>query len=101
MIQLNQFNSVHFNRQCTIELDTVATTTQSRKCIFYDREKYHRNSRTREKLTCCMQLTAGKKNRKIATQRNHIQIQALKNEERIGKETCYNTLCYPVYNALK
>ena len=48
-----------------------------------------------------MQLTADKKNRKIATQRNHIQIQALKNEERIGKETCYNTLCYPVYNALK
>ena len=44
-----------------------------------------------------MQLTADKTNRKIATQKNDSQILAKTNEERIGKDTCFNTSCYRVY----
>lgn len=56
-----------------------------------------KNSRSREKLSSCMQICADDKIRKLATLRNDPTILTVTADELIAKEACYHRTCYKDY----
>ena len=68
-----------------------------KQCLFCKREKYQKGSRTREKLTTCMQFRADKKIPEIAEQRNDDELLAITSDELIAKEAHYHASCYRTY----
>ena len=72
-----------------------------RKCIFCHSEKFLKNSRTREKLSNCMQIRADITVRKVAKERNDTAVLAITADELIAKEACYHWSCYREYTRKK
>ena len=64
------------------------------KCIFCRKEKYVKNSRTREKLNSCNQFRADDKVRKASILRDDTQTLVICTGELIAKEAMYHASCY-------
>ena len=79
----------------------TSSTTLPKQCIFCKRDKYQTNSKTREKLSCCIQLRADEKIRKIATQKNDHELLAIASDELIAKEAHYHASCYRLYTKIE
>ena len=86
------------NRQGSCESnDTEVSTIFPRKCIFCNADKYLKGSRTREKLSSCMQIRADNSIRKVATDRNDTAVMAIASDELVAKEARYHATCYRSY----
>ena len=81
----------------TSKVDTYFLTA---KCIFCRKEKYVKNSRTKEKLNSCSQFRANDKVRKASILNDDTQILAICTGELIAKETMYHTSCYRSYTLI-
>ena len=68
-----------------------------RKCIFCSKDKYQKNSRTRESLSNCEELRADERIRKIASERNELLIVRIASNDFIAKEAVYHRTCYREY----
>ena len=68
-----------------------------RKCIFCKADKYIKGTRTREKLSNCLQIRADEKIRKLACERNDTTVMAIASDELVAKEACYHASCYRAY----
>ena len=77
--------------------DTEMSTILPQKCIFCNADKYLKGSRTREKLSSCMQIRADNTIRKMATDRNDTAVMAIASDELIAKEARYHATCYRSY----
>ena len=70
------------------------------KCIFCRKEKYVKNSITREKVNSCTQFCADDKVRKASILKDHTQILAICTGELIAKEAKYHVPCYRSYTLI-
>ena len=67
-------------------------------CVFCNKEtKYLKGSKTREKLSQCMEFRADEKVRNSAKKRNGKKITAICSDELIAKEAVYHKTCYRNY----
>ena len=75
--------------------NTSSKTILPRKCIFCNKsDKYMKNTRNKEKLTNCVQLSADERIRTLAKNRNDTNIIATASDELIAKEVVYHFTCY-------
>ena len=70
------------------------------KCIFCRKEKYAKNSRTREKLNSCTQFCADDKVRKASLLNDDAQILAICTSELTVKEAMHYASCYKSYTLI-
>ena len=84
-------------RRLSIRGSTNTSTTYERSCIFCERPKYIKGTRSREPLVQCRDMRADSSIRKIATQKNDSRILALASRELVAAEACYHRTCYRSY----
>ena len=77
--------------------DSSSNRTLPKKCIFCKKDKYIKNSNTRETLSECIQLRADNNIRKLATERSDADILAVASDELIATEARYHATCYKLY----
>ena len=70
------------------------------KCIFCRKEKYAKNSRTREKLNSCTQFCADEKVRKASLLQDDAHILEICTSKLIAKEAMYHVSCYKSYTLI-
>ena len=68
-----------------------------RVCIFCEKDKYTRNSRTREELIQCLDMRADEMIRKAAVGKNDHRMLAVVSRELVAAKACYHKLCYRNY----
>ena len=68
-----------------------------RSCIFCNKDKYLKGTRTREKLSDCSMITADDKVCAVALERNDTAVIAITSNELIAKEARYHATCYRSY----
>ena len=68
-----------------------------RVCIFCEKDKYTRNSRTREELIQCVDMRADETIKKAAVRKNDHRILAVVSRELVAAEACYHKSCYRNY----
>ena len=73
-------------------------TTQSRVyeriCVFYEKTKYLRGTKTREALVQCIDLRADNTIRRATVGKNDPRILAIVTRELVAAEACYRKSCY-------
>lgn len=78
-----------------------SSSTESRVynpiCIFCDKDKFQKGSKTREKLTKAVQLRADQTLRKCAIQRGDDKIIAITSRDIVAAEAHYHVSCYKNY----
>ena len=76
-------------------------TTQSRVferiCVFCEKAKYLKGTKTREALIQCVDLRVDNTIRRAAVGRNDPRILAIVTRELVAAEACYHKSCYPDY----
>ena len=76
-------------------------TTQSRVyeriCVFCEKTKYLRGTKTREALVQCIDLRADNTIRRAAVGKNDPRILAIVTRELVAAEACYHKSCYRDY----
>ena len=78
----------------------ASSTTErvyKKECIFCDKVKYMKNSRTREKLILASELRVDEKLRSISIQRNDQRIMAVTSRDIVAAEAHYHSSCYKDY----
>ena len=65
-----------------------------RVCIFCEKDKYTRNSRTREELIQCLDMRADKTIRKAVVGKNDHRMLAVVSRELVAAKACYYKSCY-------
>lgn len=73
----------------------------SATCIFCDKVKYKKGSRSREKLTLAVQLRADKMLGKCAVQKMDEKILAVISRDIVAAEAHYHHSCYKNYTRMK
>eukprot|EP00794_Sanderia_malayensis_P012505 gene12505-13790_t len=66
-------------------------------CIFCKKDKFVKNSKTREKLRLCQEFRADDTMRKAAMMREDTDLLAICSDELIAKEAMYHHTCYKSY----
>ena len=69
-------------------------------CIFCKKQKYLKNSKSREKLLTCRQFCADQTVRKASQMRNDADIMRVTSDELIAKEAYYHGTCYRAYTVI-
>lgn len=86
---------------CTPKRPSRKSLSESRVydpiCIFCNKVKYLKSSRTREKLTQAVQLRADQRVRDIAVQRGDERLIALTSRDIVAAEAHYHISCYKMY----
>ena len=70
-------------------------------CIFCNKVKFQKGSRSREKLTQAVQLRADETLRKCAILKGDEKILALTNRDIVAAEALYHCSCYKIYTKVK
>ena len=68
-----------------------------RVCIFCEKDKYTRNSRTREELIQCLNMRTDETIRKAAVGKNDHRMLAVVSRELVAAKVCYHKSCYRNY----
>ena len=68
-----------------------------RVCIFCEKDKYTRNSRTRKELIQCLDMRADETIRKAAVGKNDHRMLAVVSRELVAAKACYHKSCYRNY----
>lgn len=70
-------------------------------CIFCNKAKYQKGSKSREKLTQAVQLRADETLRKFATLKGDEKILALTSRDMVAAEAHYHCSCHKIYTKVK
>ena len=68
-----------------------------RVCIFCEKDKYTRNSRTREELIQCVDMHADESIREAAVGKYDLRMLAVISTELVVAKACYHKSCYRNY----
>ena len=75
-------------------------TELSKSCIFCNKDKYVKGTRTGERLSDCTTICADERVRKVAFEQNDTALIAIASDELIAKEAHYHATCYRSYTRL-
>ena len=90
-------NSTDSRRSSVRQPTANPSRIYQRVCIFCDKDKYTRNSRTREELIQCVDMRADETIRKFAVGKNDLRMLAVVSRELVAAKACYHKSCYRNY----
>ena len=86
-----------FKRKSSTESNNSNPTVLPKPCIFCNKDKYVKETRTWERLSDCTTICADERVRKVALEQNETAVIAIASDELIAKEAYYHVTCYRSY----